>query len=66
MRETLPYRYHPRDPEKTYFCHLCNQKLRSGDAFTLLAVVKKGVAVEHWPRCPRQTKTDKVMNIATA
>ena len=50
MREVLPYRYQPRNPEKVfYFCHLCHKKLHVGEAFTLLAVVAKGVAVEHWP-----------------
>jgi hypothetical protein len=67
MHETLPYRYQPRDPEKVfYFCHLCHKKLHAGEAFTLLAVVAKGVAVEHWPRCPRQPKPAESSNIATA
>lgn len=69
MPEILPYRYTPRDPEKIYYCHLCHGKLLPGETFTLLAVVKKGVAVEHWPSCPHRVapaKTDKVLNIASA
>jgi hypothetical protein len=53
MSEVLPYRFHLKNPEKAYFCHLCHGRLALGDRYMLLATTRKGIATEHYPRCPR-------------
>ena len=65
MRETLPFRYSDR-PDREFYCRVCHEKLLSGDPFILRPVIRKIVACEHFPACPRQPKPAESSNIATA